>query len=208
MKTAHTVNEQTQTEPIALVGIGCRFPGGVNHAQSFWELLKTGQDAIVDVPSDRWNVRRFYDPDANKPGKMYVKQGAFLRQRISEFDALFFGIAPREAECIDPQQRLLLETSWEALEDAGIPHGALAGSNTGVFIGAFTLDHKLTQMGKMNRQLIGTHTAIGSTMTILSNRISYVLDLRGPSMSLDTACSSSLVAVHLACQAIWRGECE
>lgn len=208
MKTAHTVNEQTQTEPIALVGIGCRFPGGVNHAQSFWELLKTGQDAIVDVPSDRWNVRRFYDPDANKPGKMYVKQGGFLRQRISEFDALFFGIAPREAECIDPQQRLLLETSWEALEDAGIPHGALAGSNTGVFIGAFTLDHKLTQMGKMNRQLIGTHTAIGSTMTILSNRISYVLDLRGPSMSLDTACSSSLVAVHLACQAIWRGECD
>lgn len=208
MKTAHTVSEQTQTEPIALVGIGCRFPGGVNHAQSFWELLKTGQDAIVDVPSDRWNVRRFYDPDANKPGKMYVKQGGFLRQRISEFDALFFGIAPREAECIDPQQRLLLETSWEALEDAGIPHGALAGSNTGVFIGAFTLDHKLTQMGKMNRQLIGTHTAIGSTMTILSNRISYVLDLRGPSMSLDTACSSSLVAVHLACQAIWRGECD
>lgn len=208
MKTAHTVGEQTQTEPIALVGIGCRFPGGVNHAQSFWELLKTGQDAVVDVPPDRWNVRRFYDPDANKPGKMYVKQGGFLRQRITEFDALFFGIAPREAECIDPQQRLLLETSWEALEDAGIPHGALAGSNTGVFIGAFTLDHKLTQMGKMNRQLIGTHTAIGSTMTILSNRISYVLDLRGPSMSLDTACSSSLVAVHLACQAIWRGECD
>ncbi|MBS0149898.1 MAG: SDR family NAD(P)-dependent oxidoreductase [Nitrospira sp.] len=208
MKTAHTVSEQTQTEPIALVGIGCRFPGGVNHAQSFWELLKTGQDAIVDVPPDRWNVRRFYDPDASKPGKMYVKQGGFLRQRINEFDALFFGIAPREAECIDPQQRLLLETSWEALEDAGIPHGALAGSNTGVFIGAFTLDHKLTQMGKMNRQLIGTHTAIGSTMTILSNRISYVLDLRGPSMSLDTACSSSLVAVHLACQAIWRGECD
>jgi len=207
MKISQAVDEQTQTEPIALVGIGCRFPGGAHHAESFWELLKVGRDAVIDVPPDRWNVRRFFDPDTNKPGKMYVKQGGFLRQRIDEFDALFFGIAPREAECIDPQQRLLLETSWEALEDAGIPFDSLAGSNTGVFIGAFTLDHKLTQMGKMNRQFIGTHTAIGSTMTILSNRISYVLDLRGPSMSLDTACSSSLVAVHLASQAIWRGEC-
>ncbi len=208
MKTSQTVSEYTNIEPIALVGIGCRFPGGVQHTESFWELLKTGRDAIIDVPPDRWNVRRFFDPDASKPGKMYVKQGGFLRQRVDAFDALFFGIAPREAECIDPQQRLLLETSWEALEDAGIPFDMLAGSNTGVFIGAFTLDHKLTQMGKMNRQFIGTHTAIGSTMTILSNRISYVLDLRGPSMSLDTACSSSLVAVHLACQAIWRGECD
>lgn len=208
MKISQVVSEQTKIEPIALVGIGCRFPGGVHHAQSFWDLLKEGRDAVVDVPPDRWNLRRFYDPDAGKPGKMYVKQGGFLRQRIDQFDALFFGIAPREAECIDPQQRLLLETSWEALEDAGIPFDTLAGSNTGVFIGAFTLDHKLTQMGKMNRQFIGTHTAIGSTMTILSNRISYVLDLRGPSMSLDTACSSSLVAVHLACQAIWRGECD
>jgi len=136
-----------------------------------------------------------------------MQAGGFLEQPIDRFDAAFFGIAPREAECMDPQQRLLLETSWEALEDAGIPADMLAGSDTGVFIGAFTLDHKLTQMGSSNRDLIGTHTAIGSTMTILSNRISYFLDLRGPSMSLDTACSSSLVAVHLACQSIWRGEC-
>ncbi|MBD9357362.1 type I polyketide synthase [Methylomonas albis] len=208
MKTSRVNSDQTPAEPIALVGIGCRFPGGAHNPESFWELLKTGSDAIVDIPQERWNLRRFYDADTNKPGKMYVKQGGFLQQRVDEFDALFFGIAPREAECIDPQQRLLLETSWEALEDAGIPYEVVAGSNTGVFIGAFTLDHKLTQMGKMNRHLIGTHTAIGSTMTILSNRISYVLDLRGPSMSLDTACSSSLVALHLACQAIWRGECD
>lgn len=194
-------------EPIALVGIGCRFPGGSHDPESFWNLLVTGSDAIVDIPPERWNLRRFYDADQNKPGKMYVKQGGFLQQRIDEFDALFFGITPREAECIDPQQRLLLETSWEALEDAGIPHESVVGSNTGVFIGAFTLDHKLTQMGKMNRDLIGTHTAIGSTMTILSNRISYILDLHGPSMSVDTACSSSLVALHLASQAIWSGEC-
>ncbi len=207
MDTGAVTNGHTQTEPIAIVGIGCRFPGRAHNPETFWELLKTGADAIIDVPPERWNVRRFYDPDASKPGKMYVRQGGFVRQRIDELDALFFGIAPREAECIDPQQRLLLETSWEALEDAGIPHDTLAGSNTGVFIGAFTLDHKLTQMGKMNRHFIGTHTAIGSTMTILSNRISYVLDLCGPSISLDTACSSSLVAVHLACQAIWRDEC-
>ena len=198
----------TPAEPIAIVGIGCRFPGGASHPDEFWELLKTGRDAIVDIPPDRWNIRRFYDADASKPGKMYVKQGGFLQQRVDTFDALFFGIAPREAECLDPQQRVLLETSWEALEDAGIPADTLAGSNTGVFIGAFTLDHQLTQMGKMNRQVIGTHTAIGSTMTILSNRISYVLDLCGPSLSVDTACSSSLVAVHLACHAIWRGECD
>jgi len=193
-------------EPIALVGIGCRFPGGSHDPESFWNLLVSGSDAIVDIPPERWNLRRFYDPDHNKPGKMYVKQGGFLQQRVDEFDALFFGITPREAGSIDPQQRLLLETSWEALEDAGIPHESLIGSNTGVFIGAFTLDHKLTQMGKMNRELISTHTAVGSTMTILSNRISYILDLRGPSMSVDTACSSSLVALHLACQAIWSGE--
>src|SRR6476659_5517281 len=142
MNTSKTMSGHMHIEPIALVGIGCRFPGGAHDADSYWEFLKTGQDAIVDVPPDRWNVRRFYDPDAGQPGKMYVKQGGFLRQKIDEFDALFFGIAPREAECIDPQQRLLLETSWEALEDAGIPYEALVGSNTGVFIGAFTLDHK------------------------------------------------------------------
>ncbi|SFW32663.1 type I polyketide synthase [Nitrosovibrio sp. Nv17] len=208
--TTDTLNDDAGAgpEPIALVGIGCRFPGGAHDPGTFWDLLVSGNDAIVDVPAERWSLQRFYDADAARPGKMYVRQGGFLQQRIDAFDALFFGIAPREAACIDPQQRLLLETSWEALEDAGIPHESLAGSNTGVFIGAFTLDHKLTQMGKMNRDLIGAHTAIGSTMTILSNRISYTLDLRGPSVSLDTACSSSLVALHLACQAIWHGECD
>lgn len=194
-------------EPIALVGVGCRFSGGIDDVESFWAKLLSGEDAIVTVPPERWNLKRFYDPDPGKPGKLYMQAGGFIEQPIDKFDATFFGIAPREAECMDPQQRLLLETSWEALEDAGIPADTLAGSDTGVFIGAFTLDHKLTQMGSSNRDLIGTHTAIGSTMTILSNRISYFLDLRGPSMSLDTACSSSLVAVHLACQSIWRGEC-
>ena len=203
-----TLPKSADREPIALVGIGCRFPGGINDSQSFWELLVNKKDAIVEIPPERWNLQRFYDPKPNKPGKIYVRQGGFLQQRVDAFDALFFGIAPREAECMDPQQRLLLETSWEALEDAGIAPDSLAGSNTGVFIGAFTLDHQLTQMGSGNRDLIGAHTTIGSTMTILSNRISYVLDLRGPSMSVDTACSSSLVTTHLACQAIWNGECD
>ena len=203
-----TLPKSTDMEPIALVGIGCRFPGGISDTKSFWELLVSKKDGIVEIPAERWNLQRFYDPEPNKPGKIYVRQGGFLQQRVDAFDALFFGIAPREAECMDPQQRLLLETSWEALEDAGIPPDSLAGSNTGVFIGAFTLDHQLTQMGSGNRDLIGAHTAIGSTMTILSNRISYVLDLRGPSMSVDTACSSSLVSAHLACQAIWNGECD
>ncbi len=204
----NSTNGETINDAIALVGIGCRFPGGAHNPESFWELLKKGEDAIVDVPPDRWNLRRFYDSDPNKTGKMYIKQGGFLQQPVNEFDASFFGITPREADCMDPQQRLLLEVSWEALEDAGIPYESLVGSNTGVFIGAFTLDHMLTQMGKMNRDLVGIHTAIGSTMTILSNRISYTLDLRGPSLSLDTACSSSLVAFHLACQSIWRSECD
>jgi acyl transferase domain-containing protein/NAD(P)-dependent dehydrogenase (short-subunit alcohol dehydrogenase family)/acyl carrier protein len=195
-------------EPLAIVGIGCRYAGGANNPESFWRLLLSGVDAVSEIPPDRWNLKRFYDPDPAKPGKIYTREGGFLEQKIDAFDALFFGIAPREAECMDPQQRLLLETSWEALEDAGIPAESIAGSNTGVFIGAFTLDHKLTQMGGANRDYITTHTAIGSTMTILSNRISYMLDLHGPSMSLDTACSSSLVATHLGCQAIWRGECD
>jgi len=201
-------NQYIQKEPLALIGIGCRFPGNANDPESFWKLLLSGVDAISEIPSDRWNLKRFFDPDPTKPGKIYTREGGFLKQKISEFDALFFGIAPREAECMDPQQRLLLETSWEALEDAGIPIESIAGSNTGVFIGAFTLDHKLTQMGSTSRDLIATHTAIGSTMTILSNRISYMFDLHGPSMSLDTACSSSLVAMHLASQSIWRGECD
>jgi len=207
-KVTDVLSNKNYAEPLALIGIGCRFPGDADDPESFWKLLLSGTDAISEIPPERWNLKRFYDPDPNKPGKIYTREGGFLKQKINEFDALFFGIAPREAECMDPQQRLLLETSWEALEDAGIPIDSIAGSNTGVFIGAFTLDHKLTQMGSSNRDIIATHTAIGSTMTILSNRISYMFDLHGPSMSLDTACSSSLVAMHLASQSIWRGECD
>ena len=194
--------------PIAVTGLGIRFPGDVEDASSFWDLICRGDDGIREIPRDRWDVDRFYDPDPEMPGKMYVKKGGFLSRPIDQFDALFFGISPREAACMDPQQRLLLEVTWEALHHAGIVPENLAGSRTSVYVGAFTLDNLLQQMGPLARDLIGTHTAVGSTMTILANRISYLLDLRGPSLSIDTACSSSLVAVHQACQSLWSGECD
>lgn len=197
-----------QSEPIAIIGAGCRFPGGVKNPNEFWELLKEGKDGIIDIPSDRWNVDEFYDPNPDVPGKMYVRAGGFITQKIKEFDAAFFGISPREAGFIDPQQRILMEVAWEALEDAGLQVNQLAGSNTGVYIGGFMLDNLLTQFSPLNREFIGSHSAIGSTLTILANRLSYIFDLCGPSIALDTACSSSLVAMHLACQSIWRGECE
>ena len=194
-------------EPIAIIGMGCRFPGRASNPSAFWEMLCKGTDAIVDVPSDRWDIRRFYDEDPDKPGKTYAKQGGFLHEKIDQFDPLFFGISPREAESMDPQQRLLLEVTWEAFEDAGIVVENLAGSNTGVYIGGFCLDNKLLRLGPLNRILADSHTATSSTMAILSNRISYTFDFKGPSVTMDTACSSSLVSTHYACQSIWNGEC-
>jgi acyl transferase domain-containing protein/acyl carrier protein len=198
---------QENKEPIAIIGMGCRFPGGANNPTTFWDLLSNGKDAIVDIPKNRWDIRRFYDPNPDKPGKMYVHSGGFLQERIDKFDALFFGISPREAACLDPQQRILLEVAWEALEDAGLVAQQLAGSDMGVYIGGFMLDNTLTQVSYLNRNLIGIHTATSFTMAILANRLSYVFDFRGPSIAIDTACSSSLVAIHEACQSLWRGEC-
>jgi acyl transferase domain-containing protein/NADPH:quinone reductase-like Zn-dependent oxidoreductase/acyl carrier protein len=195
------------SDPIAIVGIGCRFPGGADSPEAFWSLLKNGVDAIVDVPPDRWDVRRFYDPDPDKPGKMYVRQGGFLKNPIDRFDAGFFGISPREAVRLDPQQRLLLEVTWEALEDAGLPIEGLRGSHTGVYVGGFTLDSKILQLSLLNRHLIDAHTSTSATMTMLANRISYTFDFRGPSVSMDTACSASLVALHYACQDLRNRAC-
>src|SRR5215831_6109216 len=192
-------------EPIAIVGIGCRFATATN-PEAYFQLLKNGIDATTEVPEDRWNMRSFYDPDRRIPGKVSTFRGGFL-PRIDGFDAQFFGISPREAACMDPQQRLLLEISWEALEDAGIVPERLAGKNVGVFIGAFTLDYKRIQLGYLNRRLMDAHTATGSMMTMVSNRLSHSFDFRGPSMSIDTACSSSLVAIHVACNSIRAGEC-
>ena len=194
-------------EPLAIIGIGCHFPGGATSPQAFWELLCAGIDATREIPADRWDVRKFYDPDPQKSGKMYTFRGGYL-ERIDQFDAHFFGIAPREAMWLDPQQRFLLQVTWEALEDAGLPAERLVGSDTGVFVGGFTLDYQLTQnFGPLSRYELQAHSATGMMMTMLANRISYVFGFHGPSVSLDTACSGSLVAVHLACQSIWNGEC-
>lgn len=191
---------------LAIIGIGCRFPGNSNTPEQFWDLLKSGTDAIINVPKNRWDNRRFFSQNKNRQGKTLSSQFGFLTLDITEFDPLFFGISPLEAETLDPQQRLLLQTTWEAFEDAGIPESKFRGSDTGVFIGGFTLDNKLIQLGDKNRDRIKSSTATSSTMVMLSNRISYSLDLRGPSISIDTACSSSLVGIHYACQSIWSGE--
>lgn len=193
--------------PIAIIGMGCRFPGGADHPQRFWELLCEGFDALTDVPPDRWDARRFYDANPDRPGKTYFRKGHFLQQPIDQFDAAFFGISPREAAFVDPMQRLLLEVTWEAFEDAGLAPGRLAETPTGVFVGAFALDSLIGQMNPLNRVSADSHSATGPTLAVLANRVSYVFGFKGPSVALDTACSSSLVALHLACQSLQSGEC-
>ncbi len=198
---------QKPGEPLAIIGIGCHFPGGATSPDAFWDLLCAGTDATREVPADRWDVRKFYDPNPSKSGKMNTYRGGYL-EHLDLFDAHFFGISPREAMWLDPQQRLLLQVTWEALEDAGQVAEHLAGSNTGVFMGGFTLDYQLLQnYGVLSRYELQTHSATGMMMTMLANRVSYVFGFHGPSMAVDTACSSSLVAVHLASQSIWNGEC-
>jgi amino acid adenylation domain-containing protein/thioester reductase-like protein len=189
-------------EPIAIVGIGCRFPGAPGPAE-YWALLRDGIDAITEVPASRWDARAVYHADPSIPGKTHSKWGGFL-DRIDGFDPLFFGISPREAAHVDPQQRLLLEVSWEALENAGIPPSTLAGSKAGVFVGITTDDYG--KLAWAHPRDIDVFSATGTLNCIAANRISYVLDLRGPSMSIDTGCSASLVAVHQACQSLWSGE--
>ncbi len=192
---------------IAVVGIGCRFPGGVRSAEDFWSFLEDGRDGMVDVPADRWDIDRFYDPDPDAPGRMYVRRGGFLDEDLWSFDTEFFGISPREASIMDPQQRLMLEVAWESLDDAGLAP-KVAGRDVGVYVGAFMSDSQVARHSPGARRAINSHTATSSTFTMISNRVSFALDLRGPSMSIDTACSSSLVAIHEATQAVARGECE
>ncbi|WP_394838806.1 SDR family NAD(P)-dependent oxidoreductase [Pendulispora rubella] len=193
-------------EPIAIVGIGCRLPGGAHDPEALFRLLLDGRDGIVDIPADRWDPRMYHDPSGKSPGRAYVHKAGLLETDLHAFDAAFFGITPREAVSMDPQQRLLLETSWEAFEDAGVVPSSVAGSRTGVFVGGFMTDNLLVFSNPDNRELVSTHTATASTLTMLSNRLSYFYDVRGPSVSIDTACSSSLVALHYACQSLWSKE--
>ncbi|MCI0398896.1 MAG: type I polyketide synthase, partial [Chloroflexi bacterium] len=194
-------------EPIAVIGIGCRFPNEVDNPERFWQLLAEGVDAIREVPSDRWDIDAFYDADPDAPGKMTTRWGAFIDE-VDRFDAEFFGIAPREVVSMDPQQRLLLEVAWEALEHAGRPPQQLVRSLTGVFVGITTNDYSLVGINQgPSVEQIGPYTGSGNASSVAAGRISYVLGLQGPSLAVDTACSSSLVTVHLACQSLRNREC-
>ena len=192
---------------IAIIGMGCRFPGKINDVESFWNFLSEGGDAVQEVPADRWNVDRFYDPEPGIVGKSIAKWGGFI-EGIDQFDPQFFGISPREAPYIDPQQRLLLETAWEAIESAGIVLDQENGTNIGVFAGVSHTDYQNIQGGANDRSNISPHSPTGNAHSIAANRISYCFNLLGPSLAMDTACSSALTAVHIACEQLMAGRCE
>ncbi|AXG72410.1 phthiocerol synthesis polyketide synthase type I PpsC [Kordia sp. SMS9] len=196
----------TKNQPIAIVGIGCKFPGSSSSAEKFWEMMLNETDTIGDVPLDRWDSKKYYSKNDARSGKIRAQQGGFLTESAFEFDSLFFDMSPRESESLDPQQRMLMEVAYEALENAGMALEDVKGSSTGVFVGGFMLDNLLTQTSSKNRYHINSHTISGVAMTMLSNRLSYIFDLKGPSLTIDTACSSSLIATHYACQSIWNGE--
>lgn len=197
--------EQRRSEPLAIVGLGCRFPGGADGPEGFWRLLSEGIDAIREVPSERWDIDAYYDPDPDVPGKMATRWGAFLDD-IDRFDAEFFGISPREADGMDPQQRMLLEVAWQALEYASISPHSLRGTPTGVYVGICSGDYFQLQVAQGARAA-DTYLATGGSSSVASGRLSYFLGLKGPAVSIDTACSSSLMAVHLACRALRERDC-
>lgn len=207
LETLTQAKSEAKSESIALVGMDCRFPGGANSPEAYWELLRNGVDAITEVPPDRWDLSAYYDANPETPGKMYTRYGGFLDQ-VDQFDPQFFGISPREAINLDPQQRLLLEVSYTALERAGQSPDSLRGSSTGVFIGISFDDYAKRSLHSGDLTRIDAYSSLGNTRSIAVGRIAYVLGLQGPVIQLDTTCSSSLLAVHLACQSLRSGECD
>ncbi len=196
--------QSTGREPIAIIGAGLRFPGGVVDDASFWDLLAQGEDAITEIPRQRWDWRAFFNADPDAPGSMYTQHGGFL-DGVDLFDAAFFGISPREAMAMDPQHRLALEVGWEALENAGHSPVTLQGSSTGIFLGIANNDYGRSALADLER--IDAYTGSGNSPAMVAGRLSYVLGLHGPSLAIDTSCSSSLAAVHLACASLRAGEC-
>lgn len=201
MRTKIDKLENAQSQSIAIVNMGCRFPGNANTPETFWRNLKTGLDCVTPIPENRWPIQNYYDPNKSQPGKMYIREGGFLSD-IDQFDPHFFNISPKEAECIDPQQRLFLEICYETLEKSGY---ATQHDNTGVFVGITTNDY--AQKLNQNPDYLNAYFVTGNPLNAVAGRISYALGLSGPSMAIDTACSSSLVAVHLACQSLRSGDC-
>ena len=200
-----TAAESTSRVPIAVVGIGCRFPGGANSPEEFWRLLMDGRDVTTEVPAERWSAADYYDADRDAPGKMYSVRGGFIDQ-VDGFDERFFNIAAREARSMDPQQRILLEVAWEALEHAAVAPDQLQRSRTGVFLGISASDYAHLLTAHTPIEALDGYAGLGTGLSFAAGRLSYLLGLQGPSIALDTACSSSLVAVHLACQSLRSGE--
>jgi amino acid adenylation domain-containing protein len=196
-----------ESEPIAVIGMGCRFPGAPS-LDAYWDLVAEGREGIREIPADRWNVEEFYDPNVDAPGKIVTRWGGFL-DKIDEFDPRAFGITPREASRMDPQQRLLLECTWEAFEHAGLGQDRVAGSRTGVFVGVGGTDYSQMPRKLPNYlETIDAYCGTGNALSIASNRISYIFDLHGPSLSIDTACSSALVALHYAVTSLRNRDCD
>jgi microcystin synthetase protein McyD len=206
MQTKIDALESAKAETIAIVGMGCRFPGGADRPETFWQLLQNRTDAITEVPPERWNYAAYYSQEPEAPGKINTRYGGFVGE-VDQFDAQFFGIAPREAVKLDPQQRLLLEVGWEALESGNIVPEKLFGSLSGVFIGISSFDYAMRLFGGTPPGCIDAYAGTGTLLSPAAGRLSYILGLNGPSMVVDTACSSSLLAVHLACQSLRNQEC-
>ncbi len=200
------IAEKAGTEPIAVIGMGCRLPGGVNSPEEYWDLLRDGRSGIVRVPPERWDADALFTEDHTVPGTICNREGGFLTSwEPDEFDAEFFSITPREAAAMDPQHRLFLEVAWEALEDAGIPPNTIRGTQTSVFVGVTAYDYMLTMSGVVRPEDLDAYVLTGNAANFAAGRMAYLLGARGPAVVLDTACSSSLVAIHLACQSLrWR----